>query len=292
MNIRQLLYFSAVAEENSFSGATVRLHLSRQTLSRSIGELEEEWGLALFKRNVVGLQLTGDGVFLYEHGCKLLEEWGGLEAAMRARAETAQPGTRVVVISGTQTIFLKRIEEYRKHQPRRPLSITLEEEAGCEKALIQGTADLITTTAPVTGEGICSRKVCEFPMYIAVSPENPLARKKKLYMKELEGQTLITLPEIYHIVREFMEACRKRQVPFQKIEYNVDFPYCCELVCQNKGIMPVAGYAIHQQERLGLLCIPLAEKGIKWELFVSWHKRDEEKQAVRGVLEGVFGVKP
>lgn len=291
MNIRQLLYFSAVAEENSFSGAAERLHLSRQTLSRSIGELEEEWGLALFKRNVVGLQLTSDGVFLYEHGCKLLEEWSGLEMAMRTRAETVQPGARVVVISGTQTIFLKKIEEYRKNHSRRAPSITLETEAGCEKALLQGAADLITTTAPVAGAGICSWKVCEFPMYIAVSPKNSLARKKGLRMKDLEGQTLITLPEIYHIVREFLEACRKRAVPFQKIEYNIDFPYCCELVCQNKGVMPVAGYAIHQQERLGLQCIPLAEKEIKWEMYVSWHKRDEEKQAVRGVLEEIFGVK-
>lgn len=293
MNIRQLLYFLTAAEESSFSGAAEKLHVSRQTLSRAIKQMEDEWGLALFKRNVAGVHLTNDGAFLYEQGNRLLESFEGLEVAMQARAEAARPGLEAFVISGMQTIFLKRIENYRKEHPGERLSITLAKEAECEEALFQGRAAVITTTGVVEAESIRSRKISEFPMYITVSPENPLSQRKELRVKDLEGQTLVTFPEDCHIVKEFMALCREKKVSFRKIEYNTDFLYCCELLCQNRGkpmALPAAGYAIHQQERLGLRCIPLAREELTWRLYASWNKRDEEKQMLRQFLDEVMDV--
>ena len=66
MDIRQLLYFTTIAEEGSISAAAKKLHLSQPPLSYQMKLLEEELHLPLIERSARGIALTEAGRVLYK----------------------------------------------------------------------------------------------------------------------------------------------------------------------------------------------------------------------------------
>jgi DNA-binding transcriptional LysR family regulator len=64
LELRVLRYFLAVARENNFTKAAELLRVTQPTLSRQIGQLEEELGVKLFKRSNHGINLTEEGTLL------------------------------------------------------------------------------------------------------------------------------------------------------------------------------------------------------------------------------------
>ena len=73
MDIRQLLYFTTIAEEGSISAAAKKLHLSQLPLSYQMKLLEEELHLPLIERSARGIALTEAGRVLYKRAQGILE---------------------------------------------------------------------------------------------------------------------------------------------------------------------------------------------------------------------------
>ena len=73
MDIRQLLYFTTIAEEGSISAAAKKLHLSQPPLRYQMKLLEEELHLPLIERSARGIALTEAGRVLYKRAQGILE---------------------------------------------------------------------------------------------------------------------------------------------------------------------------------------------------------------------------
>ena len=74
MDLKQLEYFLAVAEERSVTRAAVRLHLTQPPLSAQLARLEHELGVPLLVRHRRGVDLTEAGRVLAERARRLLAE--------------------------------------------------------------------------------------------------------------------------------------------------------------------------------------------------------------------------
>jgi LysR family transcriptional regulator, hydrogen peroxide-inducible genes activator len=72
MEIHQLRYFAAVADEGSFSRAAAREHVAQPSLSQQIQKLEAELGEKLFDRLPKSVVLTEAGSCLREFARKIL----------------------------------------------------------------------------------------------------------------------------------------------------------------------------------------------------------------------------
>src|SRR5260370_38867043 len=99
MELRHLRYFITVAEDLSFRRAAERLHLSHPTLSKQIGDLENELGLKLFIRNPRRVELTEVGRgFLVEAKRTLVSAQQAI-----AHEHAVATGDRVRFLIGTIT---------------------------------------------------------------------------------------------------------------------------------------------------------------------------------------------
>jgi DNA-binding transcriptional LysR family regulator len=86
MELRQLRYFLAVAEERRFARAASRLHIAAPSLSQQIQALERDLRVTLFERSAHGVHLTPAGELLVQRARVILAE------ADRARADVRTAG--------------------------------------------------------------------------------------------------------------------------------------------------------------------------------------------------------
>lgn len=90
VELRQLRYFVAVAEERSVTRAAVRLHITQPPLSAQLARLEHEVGVPLLGRHNRGVELTEAGEELLVHARRLL---AGVDAATDAVRRVGQGRT-------------------------------------------------------------------------------------------------------------------------------------------------------------------------------------------------------
>ena len=93
MELRQLRYFVAVAEELHFRRAAERLHVAQPAVSEQVRKLELDLGVQLFERTQRSVSLTDAGVALLEEARRVLRQTEvarqAARGATRARDDAA-----------------------------------------------------------------------------------------------------------------------------------------------------------------------------------------------------------
>jgi DNA-binding transcriptional LysR family regulator len=115
LELRQLRYFVAVAEELHFGRAAARLHMTQPPLSQAIAALEELLGAPLFLRNRRTVELAAAGIALLPEARRLLAQADALpELARRAAGGEAGRLALAFVTSCDYSVlppFLRRYSE-------------------------------------------------------------------------------------------------------------------------------------------------------------------------------------
>ena len=105
MELRQLRYFVAVAEEHHFGRAAARLHIAQPPLSRQIRRFEAELGEPLLYRTTRSVELSPAGEVLLERGREILAAVDGALDDAR-RAARGEYGRLAVGFTGSSTYAL------------------------------------------------------------------------------------------------------------------------------------------------------------------------------------------
>src|SRR3569833_3637073 len=84
MNLQELRYLVAIAEQRHFGRAAESCHVSQPTLSSQIKKLEEELGVTLLERTNKRVALTPAGSQILLHARRALAEAAQIEAVARA----------------------------------------------------------------------------------------------------------------------------------------------------------------------------------------------------------------
>lgn len=195
MDVRQLRYFVAVAQERNFSRAAERLHIAQPPLSRQIQALEDELGVRLIDRERP-LKLTEAGRFFYEQALQMI---GRMEQIRDQTRRLGQSGRSLFVVGCVASTLYGGMPDLarrmRKHWP--DLEIELKEMTSTQQmqALKEGRIDLGVGRVRLTDPAIERIVLREERLVLALPPDHPKAGcRDELPLSTLEEETLILYP--------------------------------------------------------------------------------------------------
>jgi len=194
MELRQLRYFVAVAEERNFTRAAERLNMTQPPLSRQIQQIEDTVGLALFERGARPLKLTEAGRVFYAQAKRLLEECDELLPLTRRLAQLAE---RIVIGFVPSTLYGPLPDVIRAFREAAPLiQISLIEMFTIEQlsALKGGRIDVGFGRLRFDESQLAREVLVEEPLIAALPAGHALADVAQLTLDALSKETLIIYP--------------------------------------------------------------------------------------------------
>ena len=125
MEIRQLKFFCAAAEEKSISAAARKLHLAQPPVSRQIAQLEQEIGVRLFRRGNRGIALTEAGESLYQQAQQLIISMEETVRSVRSLDAGVRGSVHIGMFYSTVPYALPFVKAYHEAYPQVELYIRL-----------------------------------------------------------------------------------------------------------------------------------------------------------------------
>jgi DNA-binding transcriptional LysR family regulator len=196
MELRQLRYFVAVAEELHFRRAAERLHISQPPLSQQIRALEDELGFALLARTRRRVQLTPAGEAFLRDARALLGELEGAVAGAR-RIDAGQTGRLRVSFVGSALLSIVpgTVERFRQDRPG--VELELRERATVDqlRAVRAGIADVGLVRPPIDDDGeLAVRTVLRERTVAALPAGHRLAALRRVPLRRLAAEPLVLFP--------------------------------------------------------------------------------------------------
>ncbi|OJA60281.1 LysR family transcriptional regulator [Burkholderia ubonensis] len=195
MELRQLRYFIAVAEEMNITRAAERLHMTQPPLSRQLQAIEDEIGLLLFERGTRPLKLTEAGRVFYAQAKRLVDQADELGPLTRRLAQMSE---RIVIGFVPSTLYGALpdvIRAFRETWPDVELSLiemfTLEQLG----ALKGGRIDVGFGRLRFDDDQLVREALIEEKLIAALPAGHPLADPDRpLALADVANETLIVYP--------------------------------------------------------------------------------------------------
>ena len=195
MELRDLRYFVAVAEQLHFGRAAERLHMTQPALSRQIRALEEEIEVQLFHRSKRKVQLTLAGQTFLEEARQILRhaERAVSNARRAARGETGQL-TLSFTAAALRSVVPKILQVFRDRYPE--VRLTMSEQCTHDQveALLDRKIDVGFLHPPIDETRLASISLGTDICVVVLPQNHPLARKDPLTLRDLARESFLLHP--------------------------------------------------------------------------------------------------
>ena len=208
MELRQLRYLVAVADELSFTRAAEREHVAQPALSQQIKRLEEEVGLALVERTTRSVAMTSAGEVLVARARRMLSELEAANAELEALSGvyTGHVYLGVLHTMGPVDVSLV-LALFRERHPGVELTVREQSSEELAEMLRDDELDLafLSVTESVERKGLGLHQLVSEELVLIVSESHHLAGRRRVQMAELAGEEFISYREGARL-RELLES--------------------------------------------------------------------------------------
>ncbi|GIG30359.1 LysR family transcriptional regulator [Cellulomonas marina] len=287
MELRQLGYFVAVAEERHFTRAAARLQVVQSAVSAGVRALERELGAALVDRATSPVSLTEAGAALLPHAR------AALDAADEARdaVHEVRGGLRGTLRVGTLTSVAlvdlpAALGAFHRRHPGVELRLTAAAAGsrGLVEALAERRLDLALVSIPgPTPPGLRLLPLAAAPLELVVREDHPLAGRSAVTLADLDGADVVDFPPGYGnravTDRAFDAAGLRRHVVVEISDLRTGAAFIREGL--GVGLLP----AFVLDDPRGLRRVPVTGADLVWPLQLAVPADRPVGRAARALVE-------
>ncbi|MFN2418292.1 MAG: LysR family transcriptional regulator [Candidatus Limnocylindria bacterium] len=195
LELRELRYFLAVAEELNFTRAAERLHLAQQALSAAIRNMEADLGVQLFIRNTKRVELTSAGAALVSGARQTLES--AADAIDEVLRVAAGRSGRLIVGFSTATGAVPKVRQvirrFSETSPDVDLRLVEHDFSDPVAGLGTGATQVAFVFGPLPDD-IGSLAVFEDRRHVALPAGHALSDRTELTTADLTGLPWLRVP--------------------------------------------------------------------------------------------------
>lgn len=242
MEMRQIRYFVAVAEEGNFSAASRRLFVSQPPITRQIQQLEAELGVDLFLRHRKGVTLTAAGEAFLEEARQILIRSRLAKERSQAAAQ-GEIGSLEVAYFGSAiyAVVPQLVRRFRAQNPGVSVSLQPLAKNALVEAVRNGRIHVGFGRYFPTVDDIAQRVVAEERLILAIPEGHPLQTSEAVAPKALERETLILFPNAGRpsFADEVLRVLSQRSFEVQQALETADLSSAMALTAAGMGVCAV-----------------------------------------------------
>lgn len=235
-SLKSLAIFKTLFETGSATKAARALGITQSGVSRSLGLLEENLGIALFIRDKNRLSTTPEAEELYEEVLGLMNNLDELKHSILALREFGASRISIAAIPGLGFGFVPRIiSELLKINPKLNIYYDIMNTKEVVRSVESGQFNMGFVTLPVTSPQLKIDVIVKTDAVCILPKEHPLTQKKSIDIKDLLSQHLIISNQPNIAADQLLQLIAEHQISIaSKTETNIGG--LCALVGNGVGI--------------------------------------------------------
>jgi DNA-binding transcriptional LysR family regulator len=196
VTLRQFKYFIAVAESNSTASASRMLSIAQSAITKSILELEDTLGIALFERSPRGMTLTPEGHRFLVRARKVIAAVADATHMERTETEALSGTLTIGVTSLVAGYYLSELlRRFRRNCPQVEVQVVEDAPGFLEHLLINGEVDaaIMVSNTLEERQALVAETLVRSPLRVWLAADHPLAAQEDVALAQCAAQKQIVL---------------------------------------------------------------------------------------------------
>ena len=276
VNLRDLRYLVALADQRHFGRAAQACFVSQPTLSMQIKKLEEELDVSLVERTPRRVLLTDAGRAIAERARAILHEVDEIRELARRRHDPEAGTVRLGLFPTIGPYLLPHVvPAIRARFPRLELLLVEEKTERILRMLHEGKLDAAVLALPLHDPQLHVEFLFEEPFLLAVPPDHRLAGRHGLRLDDLEDESLLLLEEGHCLRDQALDVCRLAGASEKEGFRATSLETLRQMVAAHVGVtlMPSLSVQPPVPRSDALTLLPFRDRAPSRRIAMAWRKR-------------------
>jgi DNA-binding transcriptional LysR family regulator len=289
MELHQLEYFVAVAEEASFTRAASRVHVAQPGVSAQVRRLESELGQQLLDRSGRSVRLTEVGSAVLPFARAALDAVANARLAVDDLAGLVRGQVTVGMVSGCALpVLAELLAGFHDRHPGVAIALVEDNSDRLVERLRDGRLDLaLIGWAGETPADIDTVVLVDEELVAAVAPGHPLAGAGPITIRQLRDLPLVSLPRGTGVRAALDAACAAAGFTPRIVFEASALPMVVELAGRGLGLAVVPASIPN-----GPGILRITDPRLSSRLELGWHPAPSASPAARALIDQARALGP